>query len=109
MQQKLNRARIVTTTQVCFFQYGLNEYTIDPQPKWPVKAFNGSNFGKTSIGTYTVKGSNLKKLKIFFFYIFLFRVVLKVVSDQRQNRGVWSNINTRYLVWRCGDGRSFAL
>jgi hypothetical protein len=30
-------------------------------------------------------------------------------SDQRENRGVWSNINTRYLVWRCGDGRSFAL
>ena len=26
-------------------------------------------------------------------------------SDQRENRGVWSNINTRYLVWRCGDGR----
>jgi hypothetical protein len=30
-------------------------------------------------------------------------------SDQRENRGVWSNINTMYLVWRCGDGRSFAL
>jgi len=30
-------------------------------------------------------------------------------SDQRENRGVWSNINTRYLVWRCGDGRSFVL
>jgi hypothetical protein len=30
-------------------------------------------------------------------------------SDQRKNRGVWSNVNTRYLVWRCGDGRSFAL
>ncbi len=30
-------------------------------------------------------------------------------SDQRENRGVGSNINTRYLVWRCGDGRSFAL
>ncbi len=30
-------------------------------------------------------------------------------SDQRENRGVWSNINTRYLVWRCGDGRSFDL
>jgi hypothetical protein len=30
-------------------------------------------------------------------------------SDQRENRGVWSNITTRYLVWRCGDGYSFAL
>jgi hypothetical protein len=30
-------------------------------------------------------------------------------SDQRENRGVWSNINTRYLVRRCGDGRSFVL
>ncbi len=30
-------------------------------------------------------------------------------SDQRENRGVWSNINIRYLVWRCGDGRSFVL
>jgi len=30
-------------------------------------------------------------------------------SDQRKNRGVWSNVNTRYIVWRCGDGRSFAL
>jgi hypothetical protein len=30
-------------------------------------------------------------------------------SDQRENRGVWSNINTRYLVWRYGDGRSFVL
>jgi hypothetical protein len=30
-------------------------------------------------------------------------------SDQRENRGVWSNINTRYLVWRCGDGHSCAL
>jgi hypothetical protein len=30
-------------------------------------------------------------------------------SDQRENRGVWSNINTSYLVWRCGDGRSFFL
>ncbi len=30
-------------------------------------------------------------------------------SDQRENRRVWSNINTRYLVWRCGDGRSFLL
>ncbi len=31
-------------------------------------------------------------------------------GDQRENMGgVWSNINTRYLVWRCGDGRSFAL
>ncbi len=27
-------------------------------------------------------------------------------SDQRENRGVWSNFNTRYLVWRRGDGRS---
>ncbi len=30
-------------------------------------------------------------------------------SDQRKNRWVWSNVNTRYLVWRCGDGGSFAL
>jgi hypothetical protein len=30
-------------------------------------------------------------------------------SDQGENRGVWININTRYLVWRCGDGRSFVL
>jgi hypothetical protein len=30
-------------------------------------------------------------------------------SDQRENMGVWSNINTRYLVWRCGDGRSFVI
>jgi hypothetical protein len=30
-------------------------------------------------------------------------------SDQREKRGVWSNINTKYLVWRCGDGRSFVL
>ncbi len=30
-------------------------------------------------------------------------------SDQRKNRWVWSNVNTRYLVWRCGDGRFFAL
>ncbi len=30
-------------------------------------------------------------------------------SDQRENRLVWSNINTRYLVWGCGDGRSFVL
>ncbi len=30
-------------------------------------------------------------------------------SDQRENRRVWSNINTRYLVWGCGDGRSFVL
>ncbi len=36
------------------------------------------------------------------------RMILKG-SDQRENRGVWSNINTRYLVWRCGDGRSFFL
>jgi hypothetical protein len=28
-------------------------------------------------------------------------------SDQRKNRWVWSNVNTRYLVWRCGDGGSF--
>jgi hypothetical protein len=30
-------------------------------------------------------------------------------SDQRENRRVWSNINARYLVWGCGDGRSFDL
>ncbi len=30
-------------------------------------------------------------------------------SDQRENRRVWSNIITRYLVWGCGDGRSFVL
>jgi hypothetical protein len=30
-------------------------------------------------------------------------------SDQQENRRVWSNINTRYLVWGCGDGRSFVL
>jgi hypothetical protein len=30
-------------------------------------------------------------------------------SDQRENRLVWSSINTRYLVWGCGDGRSFVL
>ncbi len=30
-------------------------------------------------------------------------------SDQRENRRVWSNINTRYLVWGCGDGRYFVL
>jgi hypothetical protein len=28
-------------------------------------------------------------------------------SDQRENRLVWRYINTRYLVWGCGDGRSF--
>ncbi len=28
-------------------------------------------------------------------------------SDQRENRRVWSNINTRDLVWGCGDGRFF--
>ncbi len=30
-------------------------------------------------------------------------------SDQRKNRWVWSNVNSRYLVWRCGAGGSFAL
>jgi hypothetical protein len=38
-----------------------------------------------------------------------FDFVLFKGSDQRENRGVWSNINTMYLVWRCGDRRSFAL
>jgi hypothetical protein len=38
----------------------------------------------------------------------LCQIILKG-SDQQKNRGVWSNVNTRYLVWRCGDGRSFAL
>ncbi len=28
-------------------------------------------------------------------------------SDQRENRRVWSNINTSYLEWGCGDGGSF--
>ncbi len=37
-----------------------------------------------------------------------FRTVIKG-SDHRENRGVGNNINTRYLVWRCDDGRSFAL
>ncbi len=37
------------------------------------------------------------------------RTFTLIGSDQRENRGVWSNINTRYLVWRCGDGRSFVL
>jgi hypothetical protein len=39
----------------------------------------------------------------------MLHVLLVKGSDQRENRGVWSNINTKYLVWRCGDGRSFAL
>jgi hypothetical protein len=30
-------------------------------------------------------------------------------SVQRECRRVWSNISTRYLVWGCGDGRSFIL
>jgi hypothetical protein len=30
-------------------------------------------------------------------------------SDQRENRRVWSIINTRSLVWGCGDGHSFDL
>jgi hypothetical protein len=30
-------------------------------------------------------------------------------SVQRESRRVWSNISTRYLVWGCGDGRSFIL
>jgi hypothetical protein len=30
-------------------------------------------------------------------------------SDQRENRRVWSKINTRYLVWGCGIGCSFDL
>ncbi len=30
-------------------------------------------------------------------------------SDHRKNRWVWSNVNTRYSVWRCGDGGPFAL
>jgi hypothetical protein len=34
------------------------------------------------------------------------KLCLKVAA---RKQGVWSNINTRYLVWRCGDGRSFAL
>ncbi len=40
---------------------------------------------------------------------FLLRTCWVKGSDQRENRGVGSYINTRYLVWRCGDGRSFAL
>ncbi len=36
-------------------------------------------------------------------------VLLLKGSDQRENRRVWSDINTRYLVWGCGDGRSFVL
>ncbi len=43
-----------------------------------------------------------------FFYFFNLKIELKG-SDQRKNRRVWSNINTRYLVWGCGDGRSFIL
>jgi hypothetical protein len=38
-----------------------------------------------------------------------FRYLALKGSDQRENRGIWSNINTKYLVWRCGDGRSFVL
>ncbi len=30
-------------------------------------------------------------------------------SDQRKNKRVWSDINTRYLEWGCGDGCSFVL
>jgi hypothetical protein len=40
---------------------------------------------------------------------FYFRTLKLKGSDQRKNRWVWSNVNTRYLVWRCGDGGSFAL
>jgi hypothetical protein len=57
--------------------------------------------------------TNLNLFKILSNYIIWNRLSQKTISrycpfkgsDQRENRGVWSNINTRYLVWRCGDGQ----
>ncbi len=43
------------------------------------------------------------------FYRLLCQVCLFKGNVQRESRRVWSNISTRYLVWGCGEGRSFIL
>ncbi len=39
-----------------------------------------------------------RNIKLYFLGLLGFEKVFKG-SDQRENRRVWSNINTRYLVW----------
>ena len=70
------------------------------------------NFG------YRYKNPSVKLKILFFDWMIVTHINLQLSflpfnkfkgSDQRKNRWVWSNVNTRYLVWRCGDGGSFAL